>query len=241
VSARPNLRTDVIAFQQASGADVDTGDEPSSVYLNIRTAVAGRLVKGRPRSDGKPAILGLLGFADRLRLVWDEANKTDPFARWWLCKVERAILESDSYLQADRAEMAKRIGDTGSLSLDPGAGRTCERIPLRFTCPYAYWAARLVGDLDELIIKLDLATRLGIELKSASARTRQAAERAIRRCFCSVQGYAAYGVTDSALADAQPSARDAEKALGKVPPAILSGDDWPTLLDRPNSPEARAT
>ena len=62
------------------------------VWLTVQTYQAQSLVRGRRRSEDKPAIIGLVGFADRLKTVWQAARQNDPYADWWLIKIEEAIV-----------------------------------------------------------------------------------------------------------------------------------------------------
>ena len=47
----------------------------------------------------KPAIIGLIGFADRLKSLWQAIRFDDPYADWWLLKVEDAVADTRVQLQ----------------------------------------------------------------------------------------------------------------------------------------------
>lgn len=53
-------------------------DSPGSLYgqtwLTVQTYQAQQLIHGRNKSKDKPAIIGLVGFADRLRVIWQAAR-----------------------------------------------------------------------------------------------------------------------------------------------------------------------
>ena len=70
----------------------------SEIYLTLQTRHAQALVRGR-NVPGKPLIVGLVGFADRLRLIWTGAKQNDPYADWWLIKIEDAINATSNSLQ----------------------------------------------------------------------------------------------------------------------------------------------
>jgi hypothetical protein len=59
--------------------------------LTLQTRYAGRLVKGRQGAADRPPITGLLGFANLLRAIWHGARADDPYADWWLVKVDRVF------------------------------------------------------------------------------------------------------------------------------------------------------
>src|SRR5690606_38405599 len=86
--------------QQAPGISKATSSEspvrPSAglrgeVSLTVHTRYAKSLIGGRPASAGKPAIIGLLGFANRLRVIWRAAKQDDPYAHWWLIRLDAAL------------------------------------------------------------------------------------------------------------------------------------------------------
>ena len=52
------------------------------VWLTIQTYQAQSLIRGRRAVDGKPAIMGLIGFADRLKSLWQAVRFDDPYADW---------------------------------------------------------------------------------------------------------------------------------------------------------------
>ncbi|MCB1764281.1 MAG: DUF1845 family protein, partial [Gammaproteobacteria bacterium] len=58
-----------------------------AVWLRLQTRQAERLIHGRSGNEGKPAIIGLAGFADRLKPIWQAAQDDDPYADWWLIRI----------------------------------------------------------------------------------------------------------------------------------------------------------
>lgn len=227
------IAPDPFRLSAANGEDEGRTLDEARVYLDLTTASARRLVVGRPASAGKSAIIGLFGFADRLRQIWEQAQIGDPYARWWLLRVEQAIADGDAQLHRERTSVAERLSARRSLEVKAGAGRPIERISLLFACPYAYWGARLVGDIDHLIADLDIAAQLGAIIRSEAVRNRVNAERVVRRAFSSVNGYQAFGVNDDAVRHQFPIALDARSALGELPLEVLEGDVWPALLETP--------
>ena len=56
------------------------GPRQGQAWLTLQTRHAQRLLRGRPAGAGKPAIIGLFGFAERLRGIWQGARLDDPYA-----------------------------------------------------------------------------------------------------------------------------------------------------------------
>ena len=63
-------------------ADIDgPGRLRDEVWLTVQSHHARRVILGRTGTLEKPAITGLLGFADRLRIIWNAARADDPCRR----------------------------------------------------------------------------------------------------------------------------------------------------------------
>ena len=94
-SDNPTVQDDSVVEQSESSIGALQGE----VWLTVQTYQAQSLIRGRRSSEGKSAIVGLIGFADRLKGLWQAVRFDDPYADWWLIKVEEAIVASRSQLQ----------------------------------------------------------------------------------------------------------------------------------------------
>ncbi|MGH9844996.1 MAG: AcaB family transcriptional regulator, partial [Blastocatellia bacterium] len=63
----------------------------SQVTMEIQTGLAQRLVHGRERGEGVEPIIGVIGFGQRTRALWQAAGDDDPYADWTLLKIEESI------------------------------------------------------------------------------------------------------------------------------------------------------
>jgi len=137
-------------------------DEPSSpsrkpgslrgqVWLTIQTHQAQQFIRGRKGTADKPAIIGLTGFADRLRVIWLAARNDDPYADWWLIKTHDAIDSSSTCIRDWQTELDSQLDQMAGLEVTiAGSQKPC-RVPLQFANPYAYQAARLLSEYDTLV------------------------------------------------------------------------------------------
>ncbi len=207
------------------------GHPASHVFIELRTEAAYRLVIGRPRTELKPAINGLLSFASLLRDIWDAAKSGDPYARWWLVRVEDALGKAETTIEPELTAVQKTLSACTLLEIDPSRGRTPRRLDLLFACPYAYYGARLLKQVDRLISALDTGVQIGILRKVETTSPRLRCERAMRRAFTASQGFWNFGLTNELVQCRDPKAVDAEAKMGKLPDDILTGECWPTLLD----------
>ena len=78
-------------------------------WLTVQTRQAQRLIQGRNGSEEKPAIIGLVGFADRLRLIWHAARSDDPYADWWLIKIDEAIEQARAFIRQSQSEIDEKL------------------------------------------------------------------------------------------------------------------------------------
>lgn len=121
----------------------------SEIYLTLQTRHAQALVRGR-NVPGKPLIVGLVGFADRLRLIWTGAKQNDPYADWWLIKIEDAINATSNSLQNSHTEVSTKLNEIQAIRIAPAASKDPFRFELRFATPYAFRAASTLAQFDAL-------------------------------------------------------------------------------------------
>ena len=207
-------------------------DSRNRVFIELRTDAASRLVAGRASGAGKAAIIGLFGFADRLRVVWDAAKAGDPYARWWLLKVESTIATARTLVREERNSVQETLSAANALGIDLAGLDGLRRVDLLFACPYAYHGAQLVKQVDLLITELDTAVQIGALSRTSATAARRRGERALRHLFATAQGFHDFELTESLIARRSAIAVEAESKMGLIPENVLAGARWPTLLAR---------
>ena len=130
--------------------------------LTLQTRQAQRLVKGRGLSAEKPAIIGLLGFANRVRTLWHGARADDPYADWWLLQVDEALVQAGHELVTLEQAIAKLFEALGAIEVASPVSVKPARIALNFTNPYAFRAAALISQFDALACKVLTARHVGL-------------------------------------------------------------------------------
>ena len=121
----------------------------SEIYLTLQTRHAQALIRGR-NVPGKPLIVGLVGFADRLRLIWTGSKQNDPYADWWLIKINDAINATSNSLRNSQMEVSSKLDEIQALRIAPAASKDPFRFELRFATPYAFRAASTLAQFDTL-------------------------------------------------------------------------------------------
>ncbi|MEA3275562.1 MAG: TIGR03761 family integrating conjugative element protein [Pseudomonadota bacterium] len=225
ISTAPSGRqtTPVVPDEDTARA-AGPGALQGQAWLTLQTHHAQRLIRGRPAAAGKPAIIGLFGFADRLRGIWQGARQDDPYADWWLLKIHDALEAVEHLIQVERVTLSDRLASLPALEVTVATSRKPFRTPLRFANPYAFRGARLLADYDEVARGVLTARHVGLVEGGDAERLLGCCAGKIRGLFCLPQGYRFLGVDRSALAQGTAKAEQARKAMGEVPEDVLSGE-----------------
>ena len=114
-----------------------TGVLRGEAVLTLQTRHAQRLVKGRAGSAARARIVGLLTFATLVRIVWRRAGQGDPYAEWWLVKVDAALARGERAAMESQAALDRRLASVEALqvsrpaSVKPARVAASIREPLR--------------------------------------------------------------------------------------------------------------
>lgn len=201
-------------------------------WLTVQTRQAQRLIQGRKGSADKPAIVGLVGFADRLRLIWQAARNDDPYADWWLIKIHEALDQARAFVRQAHTEFDEKLAKSPTIEVAVAESVRPYRIPLQFANPYAYQGAHLVGEYDTLVRTLLTGCHVGMLDRSSSQRTVQLGGRRIRGVFAVPQGYRFLGIDRESIRRQDEKARQAQTLMGELPPAALTGEQQAPLVPR---------
>ncbi len=199
-----------------------SGTLQSQLHLVLQTRHAQLLVRGRMVKD-KPLISGLLAFADRLRLVWQAAAEGDPYADWFLIQVHEAMSTAEARMDNEMKHLNLQLQSTRTLQIAPAEVKEPFRMALRFSTPYAYRAARMLGQFDEIACHAFTAKRIGVINDAQCQDVVRGCARRIRAVFNLPPRFRRLGITRDAAVNAQPIFQRAEALMGVLPADILSG------------------
>lgn len=192
--------------------------------LTLQTRQAQRLVKGRVYTAEKPAIIGLIGFANLLRSIWHGARADDPYADWWMLKVHDALELAQQQLVSVEQEIAARFEALGAIEVAPPASVKPARIALNFSNPYAFRGAQLVSRYDELVRVVLSARHVGLLTRGDAERALHLGGRQVRRALQSPVGYRMTGVTRVDVEQGTAKALQAREAMGEPPADVRRGE-----------------
>lgn len=200
------------------------------VWLTIQTYQAQSLVRGRRAADGKPAIIGLIGFADRLKALWQAVRFDDPYADWWLLKVEEEVAAVRAQLQGLQQQMDALISEFHcGLEFTVAQSSRPQRVSLQFANPYAFRAAQLLGEYDQLMCADMTLHHLGLDMPMDLIEQVSGSGRWVRRVFALPQGYHCLDVRRHDIRQETPAAIKARERMGEIPQDILNGERLPSL------------
>ena len=200
------------------------------VWLTIQTYQAQSLIRGRRAVDGKPAIMGLIGFADRLKSLWQAVRFDDPYADWWLLKVEEGVADIRAQLQGLQQRMDALITESNSaLEFTVAQSSRPQRVSLQFANPYAFRAAQLLGEYDRLMCADMTLHHLGLDMPTDLIEQVSGSGRWVRRVFALPQGYHCLDVRRHDIRQGTPVAVKARERMGEIPEDILNGERLPSL------------
>ncbi len=202
------------------------------VYLSIQTRQAKRLIYGRADTLDKAAIIGLVGFADRLRLIWQAASQDDPWADWWLIKIDAALTKARESIRTGQAELEVCLKKLAALEISVATSQKPFRIALKFANPYAYRGAQMIAAFDELARTLLTCRHVGMLSNKLTESVLNEHSHAIRGVFTIPQGYQLLGVNREGVRQGTEQAATAAQLMGLVPAAVLSGQQAAALTPK---------
>ena len=194
------------------------------VWLTIQTHQAQQLFRGRNGSPDKPTIIGLIGFANRLRVIWQAARHDDPYADWWLIKVHEAIQDAGSDIRNRQAELHRKLEQMPAMEVRVAASQRPYRVHLQFANPYAYRGAQLLAEYDRLVCTALTARHIGLLDGEACVHVHKVCARKLRAIFMMPQNYRFLKLDRASVRKGTGRSHEARQAMGEVPDDILSGE-----------------
>lgn len=193
------------------------------IWLSMQTSHAQRLFHGRAASTTKPAIVGLVGFANRLRVIWQGARDDDPYADWWLIKIHEGIETAGDEVRSRKQQLAESLEQMNALDVDIAASKRPYRVPLNFANPYAYRGAKCLADFDSLVCMALTLRHIGLLGNQSSEDIINASARKLRALFTIPQSYRLLKINREQVRTSTGRSHEARKLMGEIPADVLSG------------------
>jgi integrating conjugative element protein (TIGR03761 family) len=202
------------------------------VWLTLQTDQAQQLIHGREGTPDKPTIIGLIGFADRLRVIWQAVRHDDPYADWWLIKVHGAIEVTRTTIDRQQADLVKELEQMTAMEVSVATSQHPYRVHLQFANPYAYRSAQLLAQYDRLVCTALTARHIGLLDGADSVQVQKACARKLRALFMIPQSYRFLKIDRESVRKATGRSHEARQAMGELPEDILIGEHQAPLVPR---------
>jgi integrating conjugative element protein (TIGR03761 family) len=206
------------------------GQLVGEVCLAVHTHQAQRLIWGRRQTAQKSPITGLIAFASSVNTIWQAAEGGDPYALWWLIKIEAGIGRCRDYLKDQLADVGSLYPDSEILEVDTAESERPHRTRLAFSNPYAYRSAYMLGEYDVLVRTCHTLKFVGaaepVELMTVVALAGQQ----VRRVFAIPQSFKVCGIDKDDIRQNNQRAQRAIELMGPLPGDILKGEVLPLFV-----------
>ena len=191
--------------------------------LVLETRHAQMIFEGRKSNlkKGKAEIVGLKKFASLLKSIWQAASNDDPYADWWLFKIEKTLSVASSDVEGQIKKFKGMLSQEQNLQHEVSHSIEPIHLELRFSIPYAYQGAKLLMMHDELVRTLLTANHVGVLDNEMAQRALHHSGRRLRGVFQSVTGYRFTGLNREEVQSANAKAIKAMNDMGAVPEKIM--------------------
>ena len=212
----------------------------SDARLKLQTQQAAFLVRGK-QSNGRYRVVGLLGFADRVRLIWHAAAQNDPLADWWLIRIEEKLATVDEVLDGWIATTKEALERSLAIQIAAAESKKPYLVELRFGNPYAYQAAHRLAKFDQLVRDVLTSRHVGVIQYQEAQDTIQQAGRPLRSLFELPRRFKFLGFDRSRPDSLTSKKEELEAQLGQIPEEVLKGERRGELAPRIQTTQARRT
>ncbi len=194
----------------------------SETRMTIQTRQAQKIVVGRRRGKDVQPIIGLLDFGRRMKLLWLSAQADDPYADWYLLRIEESINGAKTVIVEKKQWLDEVLN--AMEGFDVGRAHSLEpiQVSIVFQNPYGYMGAYLVSDYDALCCSVFTASHIGLIDRKMANSIMSAAGKSIRRTFDIVAKWKFTGVTRKDIQVKNPSGIRAIETYGECPEPVLA-------------------
>ena len=225
---------DIITDAPLDGSDIfeSPGALRGTSKLILETRKAQLIFEGRKpdKKKNKPFIIGLNSFAAQLRIIYDQSGEGDPYADYWLIKVERELVEKTEIFESIIKDYTKILGQYENIRHEVAHSIKPITKHLRFSIAYSFQGAMMLMKLDQMIRTIMTANHVGLVETHVTNREIRNASKQARNVFESVIGYRFCDVKRDDIAANNPKAQRAQELMGGCPSAILDDEIAPKFV-----------
>lgn len=210
----------------------DPGSIKSDVSLMLHSKEALKIFMGRKenKAEGIHHIPGVSVYAKLLRTIWGSCLAGNPFAKYWIKKIEEKLDESKEDLQAyfDQLEqqqpVSKRLNISKSISVKP------VKVNLNFATPYTYKVVYCLVLFDEIVTKLITLRHIALISPVEFDRGVKESRGAINRVLNAIGGFKPIALTLNDVREGNETYLEAVELMGELPEIIVKNQYTPEFF-----------
>lgn len=200
-------------------------EEKSRNELILYTESAARLMVGRKanRIINQYPIYGLFQFASMMNVIWRDAKNRNPFAFWYLVKVEKKISMTQQSIDQHSRFFSDQSNDGTGLVYEPFLHEP-KSFDVVFSVPHTWTAARQIKQFDSVVLHGKKLNSVGLIPNNTYHSILREISRLIVASFNEAAGYVSLEIQADDIESKSDVAKQGYSAMGGVPGKILSGD-----------------
>ena len=198
--------------------------------LLIYSDLAKRLMRGRKgdKTNHQYPIYGLLQFAGKVTVIWKDAQQGNPYGLWYLVRIDRVLNTSQEALSHFQQRLASLANDDTGLIYQPALSKP-QPFAMHFSTPYPWMAMRQIKQFDRLLLLSKKLNSVGLLPRQEFQSTIREIHRLIASGFNQIMTYRSFELTLEGLYSMSVTAKQANRAMGMVPPNVINGKMQPAF------------
>lgn len=203
-----------------------------SQSLSLYSEPAKRLMHGRVanRQAGQYAIHGLFQFAAKAKVVWQDTERGNPFAWWYLGRFEERLQDATLAIKMQRLQLNQRSNDQTGFDYQPDFEvMTAQTFEVAFITVHAWQAVRLVKQFDHIVLHGECLLKVGLMKRADYYKMRQRLNGLLVAVFQEASLYTSLdGITVENVRSLSDEQKRAAKVMGKkVPKRVIKAGAEP--------------
>lgn len=198
------------------------GSVRTKAVFKVHSKEAFRLFYGRKKSKDVRSIPGLVYFSSRVNLIFNAAEKDDPYADKKLLEIERELNEIVDTVKDKSEYFTDLLEGDNNITIFPSLSVQPKELQIDFRTPFGYLGLRVLSSFDSMTLKALAARHTGLIFKGDWDESVVRVASRIRRAFSMVDNYRFTGLTRQDFKEKNKKALLAIEKHGEVPPDVLN-------------------
>ena len=198
------------------------GSVRTKAVFKVHSKEAFRLFYGRKKTKDVRPIPGLVYFSSRVNLIFNAAEKDDPYADKKLLEIERELNEILNIVKEKSEYFSDLLDGDSNITIFPSISVQPKELQIDFRTPFGYLGLRVLSSFDSMTLKALAARHTGLIFKDDWDESVVRVASRIRRAFSMVDNYRFTGLTRDDFKEKNKKVLLAIEKHGEVPADVLS-------------------